>query len=174
MDQVMQRMVGENLGVDGSNLLAALTPLLDIEEVEKEYTIKADLPGVAPQDVDISVAENTLILRGHAESVREEKKDYHRIERFEGQFYREIALPQGIDTDQIDASSEHGVLTIRLPKKAETHPKKINVRAKEHGAQPVQERGGKEAKSSHAAQAQGQGASSQASSQSHKQSSANK
>lgn len=148
MDQVMQRMVGENLGGDGPGRIAAWVPRIDIEEAEKEFTVKADLPGIDPKNVDISMVENTLIIRGHTESVREEHKDYHRVERFEGQFYREITLPQGINSDEIEASAENGVLTIRIPKKEESHPKKISVRTKEQGAQQVQQQAGKQGKAS--------------------------
>ena len=148
MDEVMQRMVGERLGGDGSRRLTGWEPRIDIDEDEKEFTVKADLPGIDPKDVDISLTENTLTIRGHVESVREEQKEYHRIERFEGQFYREITLPQGIDPDAIEASAEHGVLTIRIPKKEESHPKKISVKTKGQGAQQVQQRTGKGAEAS--------------------------
>jgi HSP20 family protein len=118
---------GEGSGETGGPVWA---PRVDVEEDEKQYVVKADLPGVSPKDVEIQVADNMLILRGQKKEEREEKKkDYHRVERFEGQFYREIALPRGIDADKIQAKSADGVLTITIPKKAEAQPKKIAVQA---------------------------------------------
>jgi HSP20 family protein len=73
-----------------------------------------------------------LVLRGEKqEEKKEEKKDFHRIERFVGQFYREIPLPTGTNPDKISATSSKGVVTITIPKKPEVQPKKIAVAAKE-------------------------------------------
>jgi HSP20 family protein len=130
MDQLMQRYFGETEGGAGRTELVAWVPRIDLEEDDKQFVVKADLPGVDPKDVEVSVVENALVLRGQKTEQREErKKNYHRIERFEGQFYREIPLPPGIDADQIQARSSHGVLTVTIPKKAETQPKKIAVQA---------------------------------------------
>jgi len=127
MDQVLQRFLGE-VPEGAGNGLTAWAPRVDVEENDKQFLIKADLPGVDPKDVEITVAENSLILRGQKKEEREEKKkDYRMVERFEGQFYREIPLPRGVDTDKIQATTANGVLTITIPKKAEAQPKKIAV-----------------------------------------------
>jgi HSP20 family protein len=105
-------------------------PRVDVEETEKEIVIKADLPGVDPKNLDISVVGGSLILKGEKKEEREDKKkNYHRVERFIGQFYREIPLPSGTDTEKISASSGKGVVTITIPKKPEIQPKKITVKA---------------------------------------------
>jgi HSP20 family protein len=130
MDQVLQAFFGGDLEGSSRMGLAAWEPRVDVEEDDKHYIVRADLPGVDPKNVEISVVENNLILRGERKEEREEKnKNYHRVERFEGQFYREIPLPRGIDADNIQASCAKGVLTITIPKKAEVQPKRITVQA---------------------------------------------
>lgn len=130
MNQLMQRFFGETEGGAGRNDLVAWAPRVDVEEDDKQFVVKADVPGVDPKDVEISVVENALVLRGQKKEEREEKKkNYHRVERFEGQFYREIPLPRGIEADKIQAKSANGVVTVTIPKKAEAQPKKIAVQA---------------------------------------------
>jgi HSP20 family protein len=130
MDQLMRRFFGDAELSSGQTNLIAWSPQVDVEEDDKQFVIKADLPGVDPKDLEVSVIENSLILRGHKKEEREEKKkNYHRVERFEGQFYREIPLPRGIDADQIQAKCANGVVTVTVPKKAESQPKKITVQA---------------------------------------------
>lgn len=130
MNQVMQRFFGEAEGEAGRTDLVAWAPRVDVEEDDKQFVVKADLPGVDPKDVEVSVVENALVLRGQKTEEREEKKkNYHRVERFEGQFYREIPLPRGIEADKIQAKSANGVVTVTIPKKAEAQPKKITVQA---------------------------------------------
>lgn len=130
MNQLVKRFFGESEGVESRAGLLAWTPRVDVEEDDKQFVIKADLPGVDPKDVDVSIVENSLVLRGHKKEEREEKKkNYHRVERFEGQFYREIPLPRGIEAEKIQAKSANGVLTVTIPKKAEAQPKKITIQA---------------------------------------------
>jgi HSP20 family protein len=130
MDQVMQRFFGEAEGGAGRTDLVAWAPRVDVEEDDNQFVVKADVPGVDPKDVEVSVVENALVLRGQKKEEREEKKkNYHRVERFEGQFYREIPLPRGIDADKIQAKSANGVVTVTIPKKSEAQPKKITVQA---------------------------------------------
>ncbi|GIW80109.1 MAG: heat-shock protein [Gemmatales bacterium] len=106
------------------------SPQIDVEESEKEIVVKADVPGVDPKDLDITVRDGALILRGEKKEEREEKKkDYHFTERWVGKFYREIPLPSIADTDKISAESSKGVVTITIPKKAEAQAKKIAVKA---------------------------------------------
>lgn len=128
MGQVLQQFFGNGSEGAAQNGLTAWAPRVDIEEDDKQFVVKADLPGVEPKDVEISVADGALILRGHKKAEREEKKkNYHRVERFEGQFYREIPLPSGIDADKTNATTAKGVLTVTVPKKPDSQPKKITV-----------------------------------------------
>jgi HSP20 family protein len=129
IDELFDRMVRSD-GSDGQ-AMTAWAPQVDVEETEKEFLVKADLPGVDPKDVDIRVVDNVLTVRGGKEEKREEKKkNYHRMERFCGQLYRAIALPAGTDADKVNATSANGVITITIPKRAEAQPKKITVQPK--------------------------------------------
>jgi HSP20 family protein len=129
--ELMQRVFGEPLFGNGGKA-PVWAPRVDIAETEKEIVVKADLPGVETKDVEVSVMGESLVLRGERKEEREEKKkNYHRMERFVGQFYREIPLPAGTDPDKIVASSTKGVVTVTIPKKPEVQPKKIAVTPKE-------------------------------------------
>jgi HSP20 family protein len=131
MEELFQRFL-EPLGGNGHRTLPAWAPRVDIAETDKEVVVKADLPGVDAKDVEISVADAALVLRGEKKEEKEEKKkNYHRVERFLGQFYREIPLPAGADPERITAASAKGVITITIPKKPEVQPKKIPVKAQE-------------------------------------------
>jgi HSP20 family protein len=101
---------------------------MDIYEDEKAIYVKADLPGVVPDDIDIEVKDNVLRLRGERKREEEESKDgYRRVERRYGAFHRSITLPDTVDTAGIDASYKDGVLTLTLPKRPESQPREIKV-----------------------------------------------
>lgn len=104
-------------------------PQVDVQETEKDILVKADLPGIEPKDVEVTVENGTLILRGERKEEHEEKKNnYFRLERFHGNFYREVPLPVGADPEKIVANSSKGVVTVSIPKKPEVLPKKIPVK----------------------------------------------
>jgi len=129
MEDLFNRMVRDDGG--SGQAMAAWAPQVDVEETEKEFLVKADLPGVNPKDVDIRVVDNVLTVRGGKEEKKEErKKNYHRMERFSGQFYRAIALPAGTDPEKVNATSANGVITITIPKRPEAQPKKIVIQPK--------------------------------------------
>jgi HSP20 family protein len=104
-------------------------PSVDVEETDKELIVKADLPGVDAKDVEISVTDGALVLRGAKKEEREENnKNFRRVERFEGEFYRELPMPSGVDADKISATCAKGVVTITVPKKPTAVAKKITVK----------------------------------------------
>jgi HSP20 family protein len=128
----MQRFFGESLESNGPTALMKWTPRVDVEETDKEILVKADLPGVDSKNVEVSVTDSTLVLRGEKKEEREEKKkNYHRVERFQGEFYREIPLPAEAETDKVAATSTKGVVTITIPKKASAQPKKVSVKTQD-------------------------------------------
>jgi HSP20 family protein len=128
---VFDRFFGEPFEEVGT-AIKTWTPRVDVEETDKDLLVKADLPGVDAKDVEISVSNGALILKGEKKEEREEKKkNYHAVERFVGKFYRELPLPAGTDPDKIVATSAKGVITITIPKKPEAQPKKISVKAQD-------------------------------------------
>ncbi len=118
-------------GGNGS-ALHVWAPRVDVTETDKEIRVRADLPGVEAKDIEVTVADGVLILRGEKKEEKEEKKEnYYRSERFVGRFHREVPLPPGADADKIAATSAKGVVTVTIPKKPEAQPKKIAVQAKD-------------------------------------------
>ena len=106
-------------------------PPVDIYEDEQSVVIKAEIPDVDQKDIDIKIENNTLTLRGERKHSSEVKKEnYYRVERYFGQFQRSFSLPQSIDQEKVQASCDKGILTITLPKKAETKPKQISIEVK--------------------------------------------
>jgi HSP20 family protein len=101
---------------------------LDVGETESEFVIKAGLPGVKPDDVQITVHGDTLTIRGESK-VEEEKKGehWHFRERRSGVFQRSLTLSAPVDSDKAQANFEHGVLTLRLPKSESARPRQIKV-----------------------------------------------
>jgi HSP20 family protein len=107
------------------------SPAVEVFEKEDKYIVKAELPGVKEEDMDVSVEGETLTIKGEKKSESEVKEDdYYRCERSYGSFYRSIALPATVDAKKIEASFEDGVLEVILPKAVEVKPKKITVSTK--------------------------------------------
>ena len=104
-------------------------PRIDLAETEDAVIVTAEMPGVDPKDVEISVTGNVLTLRGHKQQEKEEKgRNYHYVERHYGDFHRALPLPGSVDPEKVDAVFKNGVLTISLSKRAEAKPKRITVR----------------------------------------------
>jgi HSP20 family protein len=115
----------------GGDRTAEWGPAVDIAETPETVVIKAEVPGVNPKEIEVSVNENTLTLHGEKKDEKEEKgKNFHRIERSYGMFSRTITLPCPVDGTRTEAESKDGVLTITLPKQKTAIPKKIEVKAK--------------------------------------------
>ena len=107
-------------------------PALDVYQTPNEMLVKAALPGVKPEDVDIDIAGDTLTIKGETKAEQEIKREnYLYQERRYGAFSRSIALPGGLKLDKAEAVAEDGVLTITIPKVEEAKPKTIKVKAKE-------------------------------------------
>jgi HSP20 family protein len=106
-------------------------PPVDIYEDENSVVIKAELPGIDQNDIEVKIEDSTLTLRGerkHDQTVH--KENFHRIERYYGSFQRSFSLPHTVDQEKVKATCEKGILTITLPKKEETKPKQITVEVK--------------------------------------------
>lgn len=102
------------------------TPTVDITEDEKEFLIKAELPEVNKDDIEISVNNGVVTLSGERKSEKKDEKE-HRIERFYGSFSRSFTLPENVREEDIQADSKDGMLYLHLPKSEVEKPKKIKV-----------------------------------------------
>lgn len=106
-------------------------PAIEVFEKEDKFVVKAELPGIKEEDIDISVIGDTLTIKGERKAESEVKEeDYYCCERSYGSFSRSIAVPSNVDAKKIEASYESGVLEVSLPKTQEVKPKKIAVSAK--------------------------------------------
>jgi HSP20 family protein len=106
------------------------SPSVDIKEENDKYVFIADIPGVDPKDIEVTAENGTLTIKGDRENEKkEEKKDYKRVERSWGSFYRRFSLPDNADADKIDAKSKNGVLEISIPKSESAKPRKIAIKS---------------------------------------------
>ncbi|HYV05236.1 MAG TPA: Hsp20/alpha crystallin family protein [Blastocatellia bacterium] len=111
--------------------LTRWAPACDIYETPKEVVVKAELPGLKKEDVNVSIENNLLTIYGERKFEEETKKDnYHRVERTYGEFMRSFTLPTFVDFDKINAEFKDGILMLTLPKREEAKPKQIEVKIK--------------------------------------------
>ncbi len=120
--------LGKQLDTDMS--FADWSPSVDIEEEEDKYLIKADLPGVDRDDIEVKLENGVLSIRGEKKTETETGKGskQHRIERFRGTFARSFTLPDAVKADAVDASYKDGVLSLSIPKQEDTKPKSIEIK----------------------------------------------
>jgi HSP20 family protein len=108
--------------------LTTWVPAVDIYETENEWVVKADMPDVSEKDLDVRVENNTLTVRGERKFEKKvEEQDYLRVERTYGTFSRSFSLPNTVNNEAIQADYKNGVLTVTLPKRAESKPKQVKV-----------------------------------------------
>ena len=115
---------------DGESALttANFIPAVDIYEDEKKVVLKLEVPGIEEKDLDVSVENHTLTVKGERKFEKEEKQEnFHRVERRYGSFYRAFTLPNTVDAENVQASYTAGVLKLELTKKPEAQPRQIKV-----------------------------------------------
>ena len=113
---------------EGSTATAEWAPAVDIKEEADKFVLLADLPGVKPEEIDVSMEGGVLTIRGEKRTeAKTEKEGYKRVERTYGSFYRRFSLPDTANSDAISAKTNHGVLEIVIPKREAVQPKKISV-----------------------------------------------
>jgi HSP20 family protein len=113
----------------GFQEMVAWLPAVDVKETKSEVVVNAEIPGMDAKDIDISLNERTLTIRGEKKQEKEEKEEnYHLIERHYGTFARSIPLSKGVDSDKVSASYKDGVLKVRLPKAGEAEKKEIKIK----------------------------------------------
>ncbi|HWR16929.1 MAG TPA: Hsp20/alpha crystallin family protein [Terriglobales bacterium] len=107
---------------------ASFVPPVDIYETEQNIVLKMEVPGVEQKDLDIRIENNTITVRGERKFEKEVKEEnFHRVERRYGSFQRSFSLPNTVNTEQVSADYDNGVLKITLAKRAEAKPKQIKV-----------------------------------------------
>jgi HSP20 family protein len=134
LQEQFNRVFGDVVGRTGEESnLTPWAPEVDIYETENELVVKADLPDVNPQDLDIRVENNILTIRGERKFDKKVNEDnYLRIERSYGSFSRSFSLANSVKSEAIKADYQNGVLTLSLPKREEAKPKQIKVNVTTH------------------------------------------
>ena len=115
---------------DGSSVAtSAWTPAVDIKEEDTKFVITADIPGVDPTDIDVTMENGILTIKGERKfEDQKESEGYRRVERMHGPFYRRFSLPDHADASKISAKSSHGVLEVTVPKVEKVQPRRIEVK----------------------------------------------
>ena len=104
-------------------------PSVDITEDDKAFTLLADIPGVKPEDIEVSMDKGVLTIKGERSAEEKtEKENFRRVERQYGMFYRRFTLPETANADKIEAHSEHGVLKVTIPKQEVAKARRISVK----------------------------------------------
>src|SRR5207244_6923357 len=128
----MNRLFRESHGPEGEESLSTSTfaPPVDVYEDDHNVVLTIEVPGIDEKDIDVRIENNTLIVHGERKLEKEEKEEnFRRVERQYGSFTRSFTLPNSVDTGQVSANYDNGVLKIKLAKKTEAKPKqnKVNV-----------------------------------------------
>jgi len=121
---------GHNVGFAGdANAISAWAPRVDVKEEAERFLIRADVPGVDPKDIEVSVEDGVLTISGERKSEsREEQEGWTRVERHSGRFQRSFTLPETVDAEGVTAKGNHGVLEIVIPKVTKAAVRKIAVK----------------------------------------------
>jgi HSP20 family protein len=131
MQEDMNRFFDDFFGEHRHGLAeGAWLPAVDVSETENEFVVRAELPGMSHEDIDINVQNNILTLKGEKkQEKKEENESFHRLERSYGSFSRSFTLPTGVNPDDINAGFKDGVLEITMPKAEVDKAKKIAITA---------------------------------------------
>ena len=115
--------------MSGNGGVRRWVPAMDLVEGEDHFVLRADLPGLGEEDVNLEVEDRTLTLSGERKSEQTEKGEgFYRLERASGSFSRSLTLPEGIDADAITATFDKGVLEVRIPKPEQIKPKRVEIK----------------------------------------------
>ena len=125
-DRVFENPRGFDMDLSGRGVFP---PVNVLQDAEGNYVVRFEVPGVSPEDISIESQGRTLTLSGKREASADPKASFHRRERGTGQFSRSFQFPTDLALDQADASYKQGMLTIRIPKRAEAKPRQIAIQA---------------------------------------------
>ncbi|HOP95265.1 MAG TPA: Hsp20/alpha crystallin family protein [Dictyoglomaceae bacterium] len=130
MDRLLSDFFGETPALEEGR--GAFAPAIDMYETDKNIIVKVELPGFKPEDVDISVTEDSVTIQGETKAEEEVKKEnFYRKERRLGRIYRRIDLPKPVEPDKSEASYKNGILTLKLTKAAPEKVEGIKIKVKE-------------------------------------------
>lgn len=124
----INRAVVARNGESSAVATADWTPSVDIKEEDNQFVLFADIPGVAPEDIEVHMENGMLTIKGERKTeATQEEENYKRVERVYGSFYRRFSLPDTADAEKIAAKATNGVLKITIPKIEKVQPRRINV-----------------------------------------------
>ncbi|HEX5387352.1 MAG TPA: Hsp20/alpha crystallin family protein [Gemmatimonadales bacterium] len=146
LNTMLDQMFGTSSSSEGGTALtSAWFPAVDVFEDKDSVKIVAEIPGVKPEDLHLSIENNVLTIRGEKRQVSEDTADrVHRYERSYGSFERSFVLPATVDADKIDATCDSGVLTITVPKAEKARPRQIEVKGGTQQGQSSQRTAGQQ------------------------------
>ena len=129
MDRMFRQVLGRLEG-DGAATVGAWSPRVDVEETEESYVVHVEVPGVAIEDLDVSLDEDVLTIHGERRFYEEKDEEgFRRIERSFGDFHRALRLPAHVEAEGVDATYQDGLVTITVPKAEAAKPRRIEVHA---------------------------------------------
>lgn len=131
IDDLFNKVFDESFTSTPSLIKDSFVPKCNIEEKRKHYLVEVEIPGVDPQDVEIELEGNTMIIKGERKrevETEDEENKVHVFEQSYGSFYRSFTLPENANLDDIDAKNKNGILTIKIPKKKESTRRRITIR----------------------------------------------
>lgn len=139
----IDRLFDDTFAGNGGRATNNWTPSTDVRESHGELMLTFEMPGITPENIEITADNGVLTVRGEKREERKEGDEgqYHLVERSYGAFSRSFQLPKNLDDSKIEANFEHGVLTVRIPKTALPQPKKIEIRGSSHAGQARVESG---------------------------------
>jgi len=127
----IDRLFENPLGDVTQPFMSGWMPAVDLYEDKENFVVRAEVPGMKKEDIDISLHEGVLTISGERKQEKKhEEEDIYRSERFFGRFHRTISLPRGVSGEKVSASYKDGILTVTLPKAEEAKPKQIPVSVK--------------------------------------------
>lgn len=138
MDRTIDRLLGGSFIEPKATRLEGWAPVLDVSETDAEVLVRAEVPGIVPTDLDVSISGNTLSISGSKKEESEKSgEDFYQAERRFGAFRRMIELPDSIDADKVNADCDAGVITVRIAKRSGVKARHVPVRASNGRRSPV-------------------------------------
>ncbi len=128
MNRLFNTFFDAPAAANGGSVMRRWVPAMDLVETEDDFVLRADLPGLSEQDVNIELEDSVLTISGERKAQHEERKEgYYRVERSFGAFARSLTLPEGVDPAGVHAAFDKGVLEVRIPKPEERKPRKVAI-----------------------------------------------